>query len=120
MRGVQARREGREGRSSSSTTAGASPDHRRSLAGPPPEFHHTTISRPDVQARRATEGLTFRPNVLLKARLSGLMSSSEALTFFRSPHLRQRPSPSSEALTFARGPHFYQRHSPSPKALTNT
>ncbi|KAI0512230.1 hypothetical protein KFK09_012868 [Dendrobium nobile] len=78
---TQARREGREGRSSSSTTAGtslghrrtiagASSDHLRSLAGPPPEFRRITISRPDV---------------LLKARHSGLSDLHQQTTVFLTP-----------------------------------
>ncbi|PKU74692.1 hypothetical protein MA16_Dca004883 [Dendrobium catenatum] len=58
--GRQARREGRgEGRISSSTTAGTSPDHRRSLAGPPPEPHLSTAG--------------VSPHHHLKARRSGPM-----------------------------------------------
>ncbi|KAI0501956.1 hypothetical protein KFK09_016901 [Dendrobium nobile] len=50
------------------TTAGASPDHHRNLAGPPPglagpplEPRRTTTSRPDVQVR--SSGPTFRPDI---------------------------------------------------------
>ncbi|PKU82702.1 hypothetical protein MA16_Dca020281 [Dendrobium catenatum] len=63
------------------TTAGASPDHRRSFAAPPPQ------------------GLTFRPNVLLKAR-----HSAEDLTFCSRPNIMLKSRRSAEGPTFCSRP----------------
>ncbi|PKU60973.1 hypothetical protein MA16_Dca022642 [Dendrobium catenatum] len=109
------------------TIAEASPDHRRSLVGPPSELHWTTTLGPHLRQRPSPlpdhylrpspslEALTFAksPHLLQRS-----LPSLAALTFARVHCLRQRPSTSPEALNFSIGPHLLQRPSPSLEVIT--
>ncbi|PKU72936.1 putative glutathione S-transferase [Dendrobium catenatum] len=80
------------------TTAGTSLDHHRSSSN-----HRRSFSSPPSQSP------TFRPDVQARRSAQGPTSSSEALTFARGSHLRQRPSLLPVAFTFTKGPHLCQR-----------